>query len=183
MMKWCRWWNIYAPKLAINYSFLDNSMGAFTQPGAIWVLSPTSFVALRALVRDKTPNTIHTYIHTYIHIYIHDLTRISIDCLTPASRLRRSASVWISTYPVIYRKLTTDASFGHREHTCDIETPIVSSSLEVILRKQLVMTDTVGESTCKTRCIDANLIRDSYCSFCEHLIVFRIVSHCHSLCT
>ena len=32
--------------------------------------------------------------HTYIPTYIHDLTRISIDCLTPASRLRRSASVW-----------------------------------------------------------------------------------------
>ena len=32
---------------------------------------------------------------TYIPTYIHDLTRISIDCLTPASRLRRSASVWI----------------------------------------------------------------------------------------
>ena len=32
---------IYAPKLAINYSFCDNSMGAFTKPGAIWVLSPT----------------------------------------------------------------------------------------------------------------------------------------------
>ena len=31
----------YAPKLAINYSFWDNSMGAFTKPGAIWVLSPT----------------------------------------------------------------------------------------------------------------------------------------------
>ena len=39
-MKWCRWWNIHAPKLAIDYSFLDNSMGAFTKPGAIWVLSP-----------------------------------------------------------------------------------------------------------------------------------------------
>ena len=32
----------------------------------------------------------------YIHTYIHDLTRISIDCLTLASRLRRSASVWIN---------------------------------------------------------------------------------------
>ena len=49
----------------------------------------TSFVTLRALVREIIPNTIHTYICTYIH----DLTRISIDCLTPASRLRRSASV------------------------------------------------------------------------------------------
>ena len=29
------------------------------------------------------------------HTYIHDPSRISIDCLTPASRLRRSASVWI----------------------------------------------------------------------------------------
>ena len=45
----------------------------------------TSFVALHALVREIIPNTIHTYIH--------DLSRISIDCLTPASRLRRSASV------------------------------------------------------------------------------------------
>ena len=53
----------------------------------------TSLVALRALVREIIPNTIHTYIHTYIDTYIHDLTRISIDCLTPASRLRRSASV------------------------------------------------------------------------------------------
>ena len=48
-----------------------------------------SFVALRALVREILPNTIHTHPPTYIH----DLTRISIDCLTPASRLRRSASV------------------------------------------------------------------------------------------
>ena len=48
-----------------------------------------SFVALRALVREIIPNTIHTHIHTYIH----DLSQISIDCLTPASRLRRSASV------------------------------------------------------------------------------------------
>ena len=49
----------------------------------------TSFVALHVLVREIIPNTIPTYIHTYIH----DLSRISIDCLTPASRLRRSASV------------------------------------------------------------------------------------------
>ena len=49
----------------------------------------TSFVALHVLVREIIPNTITTYIHTYIH----DLSRISIDCLTPASRLRRSASV------------------------------------------------------------------------------------------
>ena len=27
----------------------------------------TSFVTLRALVREIIPNTIHTYIHTYIH--------------------------------------------------------------------------------------------------------------------
>ena len=47
----------------------------------------TSFVALHVLVREIIPNTIPTYIH--------DLSRISIDCLTPASRLRRSASVWI----------------------------------------------------------------------------------------
>ena len=54
----------------------------------------TSFVALRALVREIIPNTIHTHIHTYIqYTYIHDPSRISIDCLTPASRLRRSASV------------------------------------------------------------------------------------------
>ena len=45
----------------------------------------TSFVALRVLVREIIPNTIPTYIH--------DRSRISIDCLTPASRLRRSASV------------------------------------------------------------------------------------------
>ena len=32
--------------------------------------------------------------HTYPHTYIHDPSRISIDCLTPASSLRRSASVW-----------------------------------------------------------------------------------------
>ena len=38
----------------------------------------------------------HTYIHMYIPTYPHDLSRISIDCLTPASRLRRSASVWIT---------------------------------------------------------------------------------------
>ena len=49
----------------------------------------TSFVALRALVREIIPYTIPTHPHTYIH----DLTPISIDCLTPASRLRRSASV------------------------------------------------------------------------------------------
>ena len=53
----------------------------------------TSFVTLRALVREIIPNTIHTYIHTYLH----NLSRISIDCLTPASRLRRSASVWMRT--------------------------------------------------------------------------------------
>ena len=47
-----------------------------------------SFVALRALVREIIPNTIHTYPHTHLPTYIHDLTRISIDCLTPASRLR-----------------------------------------------------------------------------------------------
>ena len=42
--------------------------------------------------------------HTHIHTYIHDLTRISIDCLTPASRLRRSASVWTRTgNPVSHR--------------------------------------------------------------------------------
>ena len=45
---------------------------------------------------------IHTYIDTYIHTYIHTYMtqlRVSsdIDCLTPASRLRRSASVWITT--------------------------------------------------------------------------------------
>ena len=50
----------------------------------------TSFAALRALVREIIPNTIPSHIHTYIH---HDLSRISIDCLTPDSRLRRSASV------------------------------------------------------------------------------------------
>ena len=48
-----------------------------------------SFVALRALVREIIPNTIHTHPPTHIH----DPSRISIDCLTPASRLRRSASV------------------------------------------------------------------------------------------
>ena len=36
------------------------------------------------LSREIIPNTIHTHIPT---------TRISVDCLTPASRLRRSASV------------------------------------------------------------------------------------------
>ena len=35
------------------------------------------------------------YIPTHIPTYIHDPSRISIDCLTPASRLRRSAWVWI----------------------------------------------------------------------------------------
>ena len=30
----------------------------------------TSFVALRALVREIIPNTIHTHIHTYIHTYM-----------------------------------------------------------------------------------------------------------------
>ena len=35
----------------------------------------------------------HTYPPTHPPTHIHDLTRISIDCLTPASRLRRSASV------------------------------------------------------------------------------------------
>ena len=59
----------------------------------------TSFVALHTLVREIITNTIHTYIHTYIH----DLSRISIDCLTPASRLRRSASVWKSI--VLFNKL------------------------------------------------------------------------------
>ena len=59
-----------------------------------------SFVALRALVREIIPNAIHTHPPTYS--YIHDLTRISIDCLTPASRLRRSASVWMSIR-LIYR--------------------------------------------------------------------------------
>ena len=43
----------------------------------------TSFIALRALVREITPNTIPTHPHTHIH----DPSRISIDCLTPASRL------------------------------------------------------------------------------------------------
>ena len=51
-----------------------------------------SFVALRALVREIIPNTIHRYPPTHIYRYIHDPSRISIDCLTPASRLRRSAS-------------------------------------------------------------------------------------------
>ena len=36
----------------------------------------------------------HTYIHTYIHTNKHDLSPFSIACWTPASRLRRSASVW-----------------------------------------------------------------------------------------
>ena len=53
----------------------------------------TSFIALHALVREIIANTIHTYPPTYIQTYIHDRSRISIDCLTPASRLRRSASV------------------------------------------------------------------------------------------
>ena len=58
----------------------------------------TSFVALRALVREIIPNTIPSHPPTHIPksdvgTYPHDLSRISIDCLTPASRLRRSASV------------------------------------------------------------------------------------------
>ena len=34
------------------------------------------------------------YLSIYLPTHIHDPSRISIDCLTPASRLRRSASVW-----------------------------------------------------------------------------------------
>ena len=60
----------------------------------------TSFVALHALVREIILNTIHTYIH--------DLSQISIDCLTPASRLRRSASVWIN-YVASVRRMSVRA--------------------------------------------------------------------------
>ena len=87
--------------LSVTYfgSFARRALVGSRTP-MIWCLSNarsgdlhfgTSFVALRALVREIIPNTIHTYPPTYIH----DPSRISIDCLTPASRLRRSASVWI----------------------------------------------------------------------------------------
>ena len=67
-----------------------------------------SFVALRALVREIIPNTIPSHPHTYPH----EQSRISIDCLIPASRLQRSASVWIAftTYirtGFLYRKPVT----------------------------------------------------------------------------
>ena len=38
--------------------------------------------------------------HTYPPTHIHDPSRISIDCLTPASRLRRSDSVWTTSRAV-----------------------------------------------------------------------------------
>ena len=66
-----------------------------------------SFVALRALVREIIPNTSHTHPPTYIH----DLSLISIDCLTPASRLRRSAAVWFFfiTFPNSMRPIVLNS--------------------------------------------------------------------------
>ena len=69
----------------------------------------TSFVALRALVREIIPNTIPTYIH--------DPSRISIDCLTPASRLRRSASISTSCgHLVVYQTLKVSNIYPPHGH-------------------------------------------------------------------
>ena len=48
------------------------------------------FTTFASLDREKSLNNIHTYIHTYVNTYKHDLSRFSIACWTPASRLRRS---------------------------------------------------------------------------------------------
>ena len=61
----------------------------FRRP-TIWYL-----VCCATCLGSRDNSKYHTYIHTYIHTYVHDPSRISIDCLTPASRLRPSASVWI----------------------------------------------------------------------------------------
>ena len=69
----------------------------------------TTWDSLSARDREISLQNIQTYIdiHTYIHTYmtyictyvhtwtIHDLGPFFIACWTPASRLRRSASVWI----------------------------------------------------------------------------------------
>ena len=55
----------------------------------------TVFVALRVLVCEIIPNTRPCrYTHPATHIPMHDRDRIFIECSTPTSRLRCSASVW-----------------------------------------------------------------------------------------
>ena len=52
----------------------------------------TASDSLNALDREISLKTIQTCIHKNMH----DLSQFSIDCRTPASRLRRSAPVWTS---------------------------------------------------------------------------------------
>ena len=84
----------------------------FHVPRARWVPHPTKFIpkqcsiqwaserywfelSMRCKLWDICEK--HTNIHTYIHTYIHDPSPFSIACWTSASRLRREASVWISS--------------------------------------------------------------------------------------
>ena len=48
--------------------------------------------------RDNSKYHTHSPTHIHIHTYMTQSSRISIDCLTPASRIRRSASVWTTDY-------------------------------------------------------------------------------------
>ena len=61
-----------------------------------WLSYGTTLDSLGALNRQIFAKTMHTNIYAYIHIYIHDPSPFSIVFWTPASRLWRSASVWIN---------------------------------------------------------------------------------------
>ena len=68
-----------------------------------YILVPHSLRYVPWFARSFQWNTIHTQPPTYLH----DRDRIFIDCLTPAKRLRRSASVW--THNRMHGMIQTEA--------------------------------------------------------------------------
>ena len=63
------------------------------------------------MVHEIIPNTIPTYIHAHIH----DLRPFSIECFTPASCLRRSASVRIIAARIKTKKLFAVKDFDQKQ--------------------------------------------------------------------